>query len=201
MKYIKIVLLIALSFVLIFAAPVKNSCILSKNYDIKIQGTSNVHSWTETVETVTGNGTVNMNDNGSFDLEEMHIKMEVNSIKSSFGTIMNNNTYKALKSDVNPQIIFLLTEPVKSIQKEPREKMIPIKGILTIAGVTKVVNMNVKIRIQENSKLSFEGRERISMEDYGIKPPVALFGTLKTGNEIIISFKTNFLLKTINVIQ
>jgi len=195
MNKIKLVVFAIVSFAFKYAEPVKNAYTLSEDYQVIIKGTSNIHSWSEKVETVTGDGTVNLNKDGSFDLETISIKMNVHSIKSDLGVIMNNNTYKALKADANPQIVFSLAEPVKSIQPEPQEKMIAVKGNLTIAGVTKVINMKVKIRLQEYGKLSFEGRQLISMSDYDVKPPIALFGTLKTGNEIIISFKTNFILK------
>jgi len=141
-----------------------------------------------------GDGAVSWNADESFDLEVIHIKMDVHSIKSDMGSIMNNNTYKALKADANPEITFTLTDPVKSIQCKPNEKTISAKGNLTIAGVTKPVDMQIKASMQEQSKLAFEGSLAIQMTDYGIKPPVALFGTLKTGNEITITFKTNFLI-------
>ena len=120
--------------------------------------------------------------------------MEVRSIKSDMGAIMNSNTYKALKADSNPQIIFSLTSPVKSLQVISNGKMISAKGNLTIAGVVKAIDIQVKISMPKHGKLIFEGSQIIQMTDYGIKPPVALFGTLKTGNEITIHFTTNFLI-------
>ena len=190
-KSIKNFLLIAAGALFIGAAPVKNSYVLSKDFVVTINGTSNLHSWDEKVETVSGYGIVNFNTDGSFELEAINIKMEVHSIKSDMGSVMNNNTYKALKADANPQIIFALTLPVKSNQKA-----VSAKGNLTIAGITKPVAMNVKVSMQDKEKLVFEGTQTIKMTDYGIDPPVALFGTLKTGNEITISFKTNFILTT-----
>jgi hypothetical protein len=41
--------------------------------------------------------------------------------------------------------------------------------------------------------LSFEGSQRIKMSDYGVKPPSALFGTMRAGPEITIRFNTNFI--------
>jgi polyisoprenoid-binding protein YceI len=197
MKPLKYTLLFAVNLLFTNATtstPVKNAYTLSADYAITINGTSNLHNWDEKVKTVTGQGIVNFIDETSFDLESINIKMDVHSIKSDMGSIMNNNTYKALKADANPQIIFTLTTPIKSIQTKSAEKTISAKGNLTIAGVTKVVDMQVKISMPEHGKLIFEGFQTIQMTDYGIKPPVALFGTLKTGDAITINFKTNFLI-------
>ncbi len=174
----------------------KRTYTLSKDYTVSINGTSNLHNWNEKVGIVSGDALINQNSDGSFDLEAINIKMDVHSIKSSEGSIMNNNTYKALKADVNPQIIFTLTLPVKSIQPILNDKMITAKGNLSIAGASKPVDMQVKIFMQKNGKLGFEGSQTIKMTDYSIDPPVALFGTLKTGNEITINFKINFVIKT-----
>jgi polyisoprenoid-binding protein YceI len=193
MKWLKYFLLTTIVNLQVNAStPVKNTLALSKDYLVTINGTSNLHKWDETVETVTGNGVVVWNSDGSFDLESLNLSMEVKSIKSDMGSIMNNNTYKALKADAHPEIIFTLKSPLKSIQVNSSDKTISAKGSLTIAGVTKLVDILVKINMQEGSKLEFQGAETIKMTDYGVAPPTALFGSLKTGNEVTINFKTNF---------
>jgi len=40
--------------------------------------------------------------------------------------------------------------------------------------------------------MRFEGKQMIKMTDFGVKPPSALFGTLKAGTDITIYFKTVF---------
>jgi polyisoprenoid-binding protein YceI len=163
---------------------------LSKGYTVGIHGTSNLHDWDETVGVVTGEGTVSWNTDGTFDLGTMNIIMVVRSIKSTEGAMMNNNTYKALKADSNPEISFVLLTPLKSIQTGGHT--LPAKINLTIAGVTKAIDMTVTASGQKNGSVTFEGSKTIAMTDYGIKPPVALLGTMKTGNNITIHFKTVF---------
>ena len=36
------------------------------------------------------------------------------------------------------------------------------------------------------------GAQQVKMTDYGVDPPTALFGVLKTGDAITISFNTTF---------
>jgi len=160
-------------------------------YTVTIDGTSNLHSWNESVQTVNGKGMINWNAAKDFTLQSFNIVMEVNSIKSDEGSTMNNKTYKALKSDKFPQIIFLLTTPV-SIPLGANGYSIIAKGNLTIAGVTKAVSMPIKISADGQKKITIAGAQQVKMSDYGIDAPTALFGVLKTGDMITIGFNTTF---------
>jgi polyisoprenoid-binding protein YceI len=171
-------------------APAKSVYAMAKGYAVSIHGTSNLHDWDESVQTVSGEGTIDWNTDGTFDLEAVNMKMEVASIKSTEGSIMNNNTYKALKSDTHPEIAFTLAAPVKSIPAAGGN--VATKVNLEIAGVTRLIDLVVKAVPQGHGNITFEGAKTIKMTDFGIKPPVALFGTLKTGDEITIHFKTVF---------
>ncbi|MEO8760118.1 MAG: YceI family protein [Bacteroidia bacterium] len=165
---------------------------LAKDYTVTIHGTSNHDDWDETVGVVTGGGLVNINKDGSFDLNAIHLKMEVKSIKSK-SSIMNSKTYTALKANEDPEITFTLTSPVKAIKASAAGTMVSAGGTLYIGGVSKQVVMQVKVRMLTNEKLEFEGSHAIKMSEYGIKAPTALLGMLKTGDEITLNFKTNFI--------
>lgn len=193
MKLAQILLLPVMAVFFIGSSELKNSYKLSENFAISINGTSNLHNWSEKVGSVNGNAIIQWNSDSLLDLQKLNIEMKVLSIKSTKGSVMNNKTYKALKSDLNPQIVFILTEPVKLI-KINAEKIFYTKGTLNIAGVTKHIDIKVKILMQQNKKLLFEGVQKIKMSDYGIKPPTALLGSLKTGDDISIDFKTVFIL-------
>ena len=166
-------------------------------FGVTIDGTSNLHSWDEKVETVSGKGIINWSSDKSFTLQSFNIVMQVNSIKSDEGSTMNNKTYKALKSDQFPTITFSLTQPVVPITSNADPYSVVAKGNLTIAGVTKTVDIQLKISMPGKGTMQFEGAQTIKMTDYGVTPPVALFGALVTGGEITIRFKTDFLV-TIN---
>jgi polyisoprenoid-binding protein YceI len=186
------ILLAGAVLLMIAATPAQETYLLAKNYAVTINGTSNLHSWNEKVETVTGTGSIISNSDGSFDIDAMNLKMVVHSIKSDMGPAMNSNTYKALKADANPDITFALGAPLKAIKAGATAASISAKCNLTIAGVTKAVDMKVKISMPAKGTMQFEGSQTIKMTDYGVTPPVALFGTLTTGDEITISFKTSF---------
>ena len=173
-------------------APADSTCKLIQNYTVSIHGTSNLHNWDENVGEVSGDGVINRNSDGSYDLASVAIKINVHSIKSTEGSGMDNNTYKALKADTYPEITFTLSAPLNSIQTSASAKPVLAKGNLTIAGVTKAITMVVNVSMPVLGELSFEGSQKIMMTDYNVKPPTALLGTIRAGDEITLNYKTNF---------
>jgi YceI-like domain len=196
MKQIFNIVSITLAFFLIGAVLPKSKYILSNDYVVTINGTSNLHDWEEKVQSVSGDCVVNWNEDGSFNLMSLAIKMDVYSIKSKKGKVMDNNTYKALKAETYPKINFSIVSPVKSIQLNSNNKAMDVKGNLTIAGITKSVIIKAEMVMLDSHKLVFKGTEVINMIDYSVNPPTALLGTIKTGNEITISFNTSFVSTT-----
>jgi polyisoprenoid-binding protein YceI len=192
-------MLLFLSFALAAAdRPVQNNYILAKSYSVTILGSSNLRDWKDSVGDVTGNMMANLNGDGSIDLSAIYIKMDVRSIKSDMGSVMDNKTYSALKADANPEITFILNTPMRLLPVNRGGPVLSLKGNLTLAGVTRPVVMRVNLFMMGRGKLQFDGSQAISMTDYGVKPPTALFGTIKARPGITIQFKTNFTNKQIN---
>lgn len=172
--------------------PEQNTYILTRNYTVAIHGSSNLRDWKDSVGTVSGDMTAGIGVDGKLEVQAIHIKMEVRSIKSDLGSGMDHKTYTALKADANPEIIFLLDVPVKLMQINPGGDASVLKGHLTLAGICRPVIMQVSLLMLGQGKIQFEGSQAINMTDYGVKPPTALFGTIKARPQITIKFKTNF---------
>ncbi|HVB03258.1 MAG TPA: YceI family protein [Chitinophagaceae bacterium] len=185
-------LLLGILLILTNNSQAQNNYTLS-TYTVTIDGTSNLHNWDEIVGNVSGKGVVKLDPNKNFTLQSFNIVMQVNSIRSKEGSIMNNKTYKALKSDRFPEIVFALTGPVVSIPSGASSNIVNVTGNLTIAGVTKPISLPVDISEDSNKKITIKGTQLVKMTDYGVHPPTALFGVLKTGNNITIKFNITFL--------
>ena len=165
---------------------------LSGGYAVTIHGTMSSHNWVETIGKVTGDMVAGRRVGGGADVKSIRIVMDVRSIRSDMGTVMDNRTYKALKADADPQITFLLDAPVIILPFRRGEKPIALLGHLTLAGVTRPVALLVDYFEVTSDSMRFEGRQMIKMTDFGVKPPSALFGTLRAGSDITIYFKTVF---------
>jgi polyisoprenoid-binding protein YceI len=177
--------------------PVKDAYILSKNYEVTIDGTSNLRDWQEKVGDVTGDLTAVVNEDGSVALSSIRIQMKVLSIKSDMGRVMDNKTYEALKAPAHPEILFTVSAPMRLVQVRDCQTAIQVKGQLALAGICNPVTMLVKTFEIRQGILSFQGSQRINMSDYGVKPPSALFGTMRADPEITIRFNTNFINQSI----
>lgn len=97
---------------------------------------------------------------------------------------MNNKTWKALKKDKYPEIRFTLEPGDPTV---PANKKSLIEGELTVAGKTDKIKLPVQISLQ-NEKLNVKGKVALKMSDFGIDPPTAMMGAMKTGDEVVIKY-------------
>lgn len=158
--------------------------------EFTIKGTSNVHDWEETVQKINGTGSFLLNEDGSLTISSLLIKVECRDIKSTHGSIMDNKTYDALKAEKNPQITYNLSTAITNIIPSSTGTSMIAKGQVTIAGVTKPIDLQVKISSKADGSFVCEGSKKIKMTDFGISPPTAFMGAMKVGDEVVLTFKT-----------
>ena len=182
-----VTLLIFLSTAKAQELPNKNLLNINLTSSILIKGTSSLHDWESIAEKTVANLTVDSLDDIS--IETLTVNVDVFSIKSG-KKVMDRLTYKALKAKEHPfiQFIFKQGEVLTENDQKLRIKLI---GDLSIAGVTKNVTVNTHIN-KSVSEVRLKGTHKLKMTDFGIKPPTALLGTIKTGDEITIEFDLKF---------
>ena len=161
----------------------------SSNLDISIKGTSSLHDWEMKsnkgkceVEFVLG-----ANDKIS-GISDLKFNLDATTIKSEY-TMMDNNTYKALKTKSNKNISFALVSGTVT-QSDATSYLVKVIGNLTIAGKTQKIDLAGTAKQNADKSLTITGSKKLKMTDYGVDPPTAMFGTIKTGNDITISFTT-----------
>ncbi len=154
---------------------------------LQILGTSSVHDWEMNAENFTG--TASISEDNDLTIEQLGFSMKVEDLKSEHSS-MDDNTYEALKSDKFPNIKYEMLKTL-STKKEGANYTIQTSGKLTIAGTTKDVNITVKA-IKTGTAVQFSGQYTLNMTDYGVDPPTAVWGTIKTGNEIIVKFNVEY---------
>ncbi|HZV71817.1 MAG TPA: YceI family protein [Saprospiraceae bacterium] len=154
---------------------------------IQIAGTSTLHDWTADVVKYDGTATLNFTNKTLTGIKSLTLKMDAGTLKSKKGSTMDKNMYKALKTDQYPSITFTLTKvaPVSG-------NKVNAEGELTIAGTSHTITILASSIYDANGQWIFTGSKTLKMTDYNVEPPVVLFGTLKTGNEITITFETTF---------
>lgn len=142
-----------------------------------VAGTSTLHDWESNVEKITSKGM--MSEDGS--IGSIEVSVPVESIKSGKSG-MDKKTYEALKSDDHPNITFSSITPVAIVDGKAS-----ISGKLMVAGVSKDVTIPVEIS-KNGTSMTLKGSHLINMPGYSMKPPTAMMGTIKTGEDITVTF-------------
>lgn len=158
---------------------------IASNSSMSILGTSNLHDWESDVSKLKGEASIIVRNHQIEKIENFSFSIPVESIESG-NSIMNGKTYAALKYKEHPNIQYQLTK-----FETVNGKVITAKGLLTVAGVTK--QMDFPVNCVVNTKdINVQGAITFKMTDFNVSPPTALLGTLKTGDEVTISFNINF---------
>ena len=187
----------ALSFLLVsgvIAAKPAGDTIQAKfraqNGSVQIAGSSSLHDWRETSDKGTGEATFTITNDKISGVSGLSFSVAAKSLKSEH-TMMDNNTYKALQADKNPNITFTAaTANVTPV--DASTYTIKATGKLTIAGNTRETDVVGTGRLNPDKSITVTGSKKFKMSDYGIKPPTAMFGTIKTGDDITISYNLKF---------
>jgi len=113
------------------------------------------------------------------------VTVSVNDVECGDGT-MNNHLRKALKEKNYPEIHFEMDK--YNLQNDG--DAVKAFGELTIAGVTKPVELDAALTALPEGGVRVVGKTNIQMLDYSVKPPSLLFGTLKVANDVTVKFDT-----------
>lgn len=150
---------------------------------ITITGTSTLHDWTMNSDQANLQATIETDGNGTpTKLASLSVNIPAESLKSG-KSAMDKNAYTALKTDKNKQIIYQLTSSIIN------GKTISNSGNLTIAGTSKQTSVEATFEVLGDGSLKFKGSKKIVMSEYNVEPPSFMFGSVKTGDEITLTFE------------
>ncbi len=162
----------------------------------KIDGTSTVHDWT--VECGIAGGFIEFESDAVLDpakptegdvKAKVEVVIGVRNIKSGKKS-MDEIMHDTLKVKDNPQIKYVLKELKAQKRTAGQPLKFDSKGDLTVAGVTKPIDMVVTLT-PEGNKLKAVGSKQLKMTDFGMKPPAPALGLglIKTADEVTVSFE------------
>jgi len=97
---------------------------------------------------------------------------------------LDKNMHKALKVEANPDITFRLAR----LERAATGALTAV-GTLRIAGVEREVVLALKTE-RRDAALVVRGQLALVMTDYGITPPTAMLGMLKTDPKVTVTFET-----------
>jgi polyisoprenoid-binding protein YceI len=120
-------------------------------------------------------------------VRRVDVKVPVRALKCGNGK-MESIMYDALRAgDAGSTYILASFEAVRGETAD--DLLVRTVGTLSIAGTEKPVRMNVRAERLADGTIRAVSEVPIRMTDYGVKPPTALLGAIRTGNEVVVKFE------------
>lgn len=188
-------LLIAILFAASAAFAQDITLTASESSSMIIDGDSNVHNWEAEVTQV----------NGKLVLQNLESITAENLTPESFKSLsltipvdgidaesngLRKNIHKYMKKDDYPNVTFELNN-VSEVNNQNGSVSITGNGVITVTGNDYNAEMQVTATIQ-NGSIQFIGEKQLLMTDFGIDPPTAVFGTIRSKDEIVMKFDVIF---------
>lgn len=158
---------------------------IKKESHVIVKGTSSMHDWEMDMKEYTC--VINIEKNGtSIAINKASFSGESESLTSG-NSIMDNKTHDALKSEQHPKLSFKIDQSyiIETVEENFNGT---VNGTLQLAGVSKNVSIAFSGKKITDDIIQISGSKALRMSDFNIDPPTAMFGALKTGNEIQIEF-------------
>lgn len=157
--------------------------------DVVVQGTSSVRDWEMAAKDGHGEAYfIFKSDSDSVltSLDSLSFALEVKNLKSG-SKKLNKHAYEALNTDDYKDIHYKLTS--STLSPDTVGYLLKTTGELTIAGVTKEIEMDVHSVVNKNGTITFKGLYYLTMSDYDVEPPSLMWGAIKTGDAVTLDFE------------
>jgi polyisoprenoid-binding protein YceI len=156
---------------------------------VTVEGTSNVHDWTASttavqvtaVEVDPSEGDVLDNALLPGSLKAFDVTIPAKSLTSPRDGI-DKNMHKALNVTEHPEIRFRLRS------FEPAGTAYRATGMVTIAGVEREVVLTLQVQ-RQGAALAVSGVANLLMTDFGVKPPSAMLGMVRSSPKIAVKLE------------
>jgi polyisoprenoid-binding protein YceI len=156
------------------------------NGKIWVDGTSSLHDWTCEVKQFDGTlaGTT---DGGTLaSITATAITIPIAQFDCNNGE-MNRRMRNALKANEHNSIRFSLANARVGSPNGERFQ-VETTGRLTIAGTTQQVRFTASGQALSNNRYRLTGAVPITMSQFGISPPTAMLGAVRTGDAVTVNF-------------
>jgi hypothetical protein len=168
----------------------QDSKLLLAESKLTVFGTSNLHDWDIVAKAMSGKATFVYDNSVLTDIKNLDFIVEAEQLISGKSG-MDGNTFKALNTKKYKTINYKLTGVSKIARISGNTYTIETQGDLSISGTTKNINQTFTA-VVTGKKVTLSGKTKITMTQYKVVPPTALFGTIKTGPDITVDFKVTY---------
>jgi polyisoprenoid-binding protein YceI len=150
---------------------------------VTVSGTSTVHDWECSATQVTGSLDGATTEAALTGITALTVTIPVNALDCRNGT-MNGKLREALGASA---LRFTLgTARVGTVNGG--RFGVDTNGQLTIHGTTRAQRIQAQGQPLANGRFRFTGSFPVTMSQFGVAPPTAMMGTLRTGDRVTVSF-------------
>lgn len=165
---------------------------------IWIEGTSTLNNFRCQARLVKGfaylHSTINLeqklkdNSNSKNDHDEVTLTILSHDLDCGMDA-MNQDMYRAMKIGEFPIIKYSLIDAyITEYMDSTGWSVLATRGDLTIAGITKKVDIIIKVMRLKNGDFRLVGDKLLKMSDFDIEPPSHLWGLIKAHNNFSVLF-------------
>jgi polyisoprenoid-binding protein YceI len=152
-----------------------------------IEGTSNVHDWKATAAVIDAVIELDPTAAPGKLVRKVTITVPVKELKSGKGG-MDGNIQKALKADKNPDIVYTMTS-IEALPGETKDEFtLRAVGTLKLAGAESPVTVDIPTTRQADGSYKASGMIPVKMTAFAVKPPTAMLGAIKCGDDVKVKF-------------
>lgn len=156
---------------------------------MSLSGTSSMHDWTMNSKGFSSE-TIFTFDSGKgkelSGIQSLEFSLPAETLKSDKKGL-DKNAYKALKTSQHKNIVYKMKSSKVSHVKG-QTFLVSAAGNLSIAGVTKLVNLLVHCTVNADKSITCSGTQKLKLTDFDITPPSFMLGAMKTGNDVVLDF-------------
>jgi len=159
-----------------------------------IYGSANVTDWEAKAKTIDGEIRISNTDLSDWSeadaswFESVEIAIKVEDIDAD-SRRMNRNMHGYLKEDQYPEITYRLVEAKELAMLDNPGVKLTVRGVINAAGTDKEIIHDVEVRKNDGGGLVVSGSQDLLMTDFGIDPPTAVLGSIRSRDEMTITFE------------
>lgn len=164
-----------------------------KSSMISVTGTSSLHDWEMTLDNFVSDVQFVMDGSTLKSIGKTVFICKPTDIKSD-NSLMDKKAYAALKAESFREIKFSMTTVSELVSGNDKFSG-NLSGNLTLAGNTRKVSIPFSGTTSDAGgarKIEIKSKVDLAMTDFGISPPTAMMGALKTGDKVTVIFSLQF---------
>ena len=175
--------MLGLLFALLSAAPIQLS--VAPGSKIFIEGDSSVHAWKCEATKFDGAGEATSSDQVPGSVSVFELGIPIKDIRCGNDS-MDGNLREALKADKFPRVDFTFTSAALLPGEATGPQKFKLSGTLSVAGVEKPITTVITVSSAPGNVFTATALVPLKMTGFGIGPPTAMLGIMKTADAISI---------------